>query len=440
MNAQLTRPFVGIDTNSRTDPENMPDPFRDALKMMDGGQTKRATTLRDVIRALPKATATPVFYWDEERGDYVEIERNAAVVNPAWLGDGLEDSPQESAAWNVPTRSYDVVTPTEAFGPLLATARQKLNEREDAGKYEAPDVFGMAREYKNGGEVHIDVFFPSYSVAMPDGSDDGDGESSDTSFCMGITTGKDYFRNQTLYATPIAFDMDTGATMRHLDEARRRRHRKSADEESGDSASETAIWYSEIIDSLDTVSETLFRVISESQQYKIPFGDLPYSPIEFYEANGIPNSVASDAVDSDRLPDGRRSTANATLSAWELYRALSVTLADGFTSKTDGQAIRGHVATANEILSTPGVAENNALDAARAGLAEQSRLEAKKTRETLNDRRETTREAVEEYGSIQNRLRDMFQEASENSDDGEADESSGDESSDENGSGNEVIA
>ena len=429
MNAQLTRPFVGIDSNSSTEAENLPDPFRDALKMMDGGKTKAATTLQNAIQALPKATATPVFYWDEERGEYVEIERNAAVVNPAWLGDGLEDSPQESAAWNVPTRSYDVVTPTEAFGPLLATARRKLNEREDAGKYESPDVFGMIREYKNGGEVHVDVFFPSYQVTIPDGKD---ADGSDAAFIMGITTGKDYFRNQTLYATPIAFDMSTGATMRHLDEARRRRHRKSADEESGDSASETAAWYSEIIDGLDTVSETLFRVISEAQEYHIPFGELPYSPIEFYEANGIPSTVASDAVDSDRMPLANRSKANTTLSAWDLYRALSVTLADGFTSKTDGQAIRGHVRTANRILSEPGVAENNALDSARAGLAEQSRLEAKETRETLNERRETTREAVEEYGSIQNRLRTMFQEASENGEDDENNSGSGD--------GNEVIA
>jgi hypothetical protein len=72
-----------------------------------------------------------------------------------------------------------------------------LAETEYDGRALSEIAFGQIRQYRDGGEVHMDVLFDGLSVGLP-------GRSG--SITMGITSGYDFFGGHAVYAEGFARD------------------------------------------------------------------------------------------------------------------------------------------------------------------------------------------------------------------------------------------
>ncbi|QPL12264.1 hypothetical protein HrrHc1_215 [Halorubrum phage Hardycor1] len=339
------------------------------------------------------ATTTDAYYYDDERDEYVEIPERAAVVNPAWTGDGLSNTPRGSAAWTTASDSYEPINAKDAYGPLVDVAHDEGYE----------DVFGAVETYRVGGEVVVEVLFDDLRFEDPE---------SGTEWVLGFETGYDHYRRSSVWATLLAYDTSTGASLRGLSERYTRSHR-------GENASdEISEWFRGMIGRVERLDETLAQVVAEAREYEVPMSELPVTVAEFYEAQGFPASYASAAA--DRLRNHR------TPSAFDLYLAIAETVTTEFEGKTGGDALRRHAGRANDLLFSPPSAEREALVAERERLADddQTRLpngdgEVEPAAEQLDDRIDSLDDGVEAFESMRERFRTMLDELDEQDEDGD---------------------
>lgn len=387
-----------------------------------------APSLQTVLQTLPDAVGRPLAYQDEQTGDWVEDSRFRVLVNPDWEGETGDDRPDDwptTAAWYPVTTAYDPVTPTDAYQPLV-----------DALAGADGETFGQVRTYRNGGEVHMDVFNTAYTVSLPDGADtdlngsDGDqttldGDTTESrDWVLGLQTGHDYFTQTALYATVIAIDPATGAVHRHLADRRSRTHRKSRDDDQGETADELARWWDEELSRMDDVGAAILGVVYDATCYDVDLKQLPFDATDFMAAGGFPDSLADLAA--ERLPG---KGAQDRYSAWAFHVAMMDALTHGFDGKADGSAERGHVRLANRWLFAPTNAEHDALEA----LAEQTRSQTGLSefedgtqadpfavRKELRDRRDSLADKVDTHQSMAARLRAMLAAADETDDDQDA--------------------
>jgi len=389
--------------------------------------------LRGAIDRLQTATTIPLGYKDPETDEWVEVQGHVAVVNPDWLGDGLEDCPKNDALWSPRSDNYDPANPEDCWVPLIHAARD----------YGVSEVFGQVREYRVGGEMHMDVFFPELTVPFPDATaadeDKTDDEKAD--LVLGVTTGTDHFGATTLYSRVIAFDPNTGTVLRNLTEKRRRKHVKPAGEDAGRSAQQVAAWWVEEFERMETVTDSLFQAILDAQEYEIDFAGIPFTPTDFYDAVGVPEDYAEKAharLGGDRVDD-------AAVTAWDLHAALTATLEAEFGGKTDGYALGRHIGTANTILFEPPRMEERAIDSWRTDLTAgdgetQTRIDGQPVDALLVDRKQTAADRTDEYQSMKTRVRAMLTEAKRTADAGDDDEADADANDGEADGGREVSA
>lgn len=343
-----------------------------AVKSATHGATADFPHLREAARTLADrygASMTEAYYYDEERGEYVEVPERGVVVNPAWLGDGLDDSPKASAGWTTASAEYEPITAEDAYWPLADVAAE-------AGFYEA---FGSVETYRNGGEVVVEVLFDDLRFEDPD---------SGVEFVLGFESGFDHYRRSSVWATLLAYDTETGAALRGLSERYSRAHR-------GDSVrGDLREWFRSMLGRAERLDDTLTQVVAEAQNYTVPMSDIPLGVAEFYEAQGFPGSYGSRAA--ERLHDTRRPT------AFELYLAMAETVTTEFNGKKGGQALRDHASRTNELLFSPPSAEKTALAAA------------------LTDRIESLDEGVAAFESMRERFRAMLDGLEDEPDEGES--------------------
>jgi hypothetical protein len=360
------------------------------------------------IDALPRAEKRRTAYWDDELEQWVEVERHDTLVNPEWLGRDPETaSDPNDAAWHIPTSNYDIVNPLDAYKPLV---RAYL---EVAEKSSVQNVCGEIREYRNGGEVHMDVFFTDVTVPAGPDSDDTLDE-----IVLGLQSGYDFFASTKLYSKVVAVDPNTEVIMRDLSERRSRRHVKPSDE-TGTTAHDVAKWWSVELDRLETVSETLFEVIYDAQSYDVDFSEFPQSPRDFYVALDVPDGLAKSA--HSYLTGGSESD-SVTVDMWELYSALAHVVTNEYNVKDDGGALADKVQIANTILFRPGHAVDRALDEFQKHLENQTTLSDDDERAVavLESTRETARDRMDEFDDLRGRIAAMLDEA-ESSDGGDDD-------------------
>lgn len=393
--------FSGIDANDPND--GLPGWYRDATDARAGNDTAHPS-LAELIRPprndghLPDAVERPIAVRDEERsGDanthWREDDRHIAIVNPEWEGDTADDAP-DSPVWHIPTGSYAIVNPVEAYGPLGAVLRG-VSADDDA-----PDpghVFGQARLFgqrrdRPGGEVHMDVICDGIRVM--------DRDAMQQSFALGVQTGYDFFGGRTLYAEIIAYDTRDGTEMRGLTDIKSRRHVGSAGET-------VAEWWRDVLDKMDTASETLFQVIVDAREYTLDFTDRPFDLAEFYELLGYAPRLAGKAADR------RPRSSPLTIDAWHLYKLMAETLTEDFNGKDDGQAARRYISRANEILYTPPKAESRACKAKAKELRGQDTLadDDATAADVLDDHAASAQDAVGQYVSMRDRLQSLLDEA-----------------------------
>lgn len=333
-------------------------------------------------------------YEDEVSGEDELVDHYRAVVNPAWEGKPAVDLPddREDPIWHIPTKKYSRVSHNDAFRPLVKAIAKRGDHR---------DVFGSTRLRRQGGEIHMDVFFANSQI---------DAVGEDITF--GISTGHDYYGNTRLYVDVIAYH-DTGdgvgQIMRYLVDPRRRKHVGTAEDD-------VVEWFNDAVDRLDTVSDKMYNVVADAMNYEVPMGDLACSIEGFYEHLGLPNArtpLASAA--------GNRAveTATGAYTGWHLYKAGIWALEHEYDPR-DTSAFKNHVTTINTLLFNPSLAEKRVLSAIEETLTERpddeheiwdyidsgddrkSALEAVRTRST------SISEGVDEFETTRDRIRTLL--------------------------------
>jgi len=410
MKADKTTVFAGL--GGPSDGTDVPEWYREKTDLT-GAECEAAPTLKETIHSLAKAKAVTPGYWDPEAEEFVKTPDKTAVVNPGWLGDGLDESEAGHALWAFAGSTYEPVNPMDMYGPFLAMAR----------KHGLGDVYGHVEEYKLGGEVHIDLVLPSYTV-------DVDG----TEYVLVFTTGYSHDLNRGLYVQFSAYNTETGAEWRQITDKRTCRHSKTATDK-------VATWWEDGIERAETATHNLATVVDEAMRYVIPLEGMPYTLTGFYEGLGIPARHEKSLAD---LAAGNVKAANTggaepdEATALALYEGLAEALTEEFEGKTDGTAATRHNRSANRLLFSPPSAEAKAIQYWQTELADQDTLDMddREHKRALGERFGDTQAAIEHYEDTKETLKRLLNKSREDVEEPESETESEDEdaeSTDEDG-------
>lgn len=372
-------PFAGLDGRGDEDTD-LPEWYSDKLGLSTT-QRDDASTFQAVVQSLPQATTLTPGYYDEERDEWIRVDRKQAVVNPDWTGDALDDTHRDDALWSFRSDSYKPVNPMEMYGPLIAVARRRG----------ATGAFGAIRQYRDGGEVALDLLFPSFTV--------GEGDQ----YVMGVQTGYSHYGDQSLWTEVIAFDRESGAEMRHLGDRMSRVH-------VGEATSETAAYHEQSLDGIEVACDTLAQVMDEARQYEFPIDEMPYSVTGFYEGLKLPQYLCEEAT--QRLVGDESTRDPERVDAWSIYLSLATAITEEFDGK-DGGALRSHNKAANKILFSPPSAESTVINYWQNELAGQETLSAddQQAKATLADRYDSAQEMVATYNDLKQTMKNLVDEA-----------------------------
>jgi hypothetical protein len=230
---------------------------------------------------------------------FIETERFQSVVSPDKLrkwakADGDSDDTLEDPLWHVPTKKYSIVTPTTAYQHLEEAIRDEGHGDE---------VFGEIREYKKGGEVHMDVLFDAFQI---DYTDDDNGRDP---IVLGVRTGYDFFGSQALYFEGFAQDTRCSNSIRAITEKKTIRHVGKVDLEEE---------VEEVLEEMELMTSRLAELIELAEDIEVDMLEMNFSePFDhdddyrgFYELAGFPSYLARDAAnharsrtDNPYLPD-----------------------------------------------------------------------------------------------------------------------------------------
>ena len=174
---ETTTVFAGVDARTEMD---LPEWYEDR------SSTDETTTFAEAIRELPRATETTVAYKNPHTDEWVETDRHNAVVEPDRLIAQASDEQEADPLFSVPTDSYSIINPTDVYGPLEDVLRSETYKETSLAEL----AFGEIRQYRGGGEVHMDIMFDGLEVRLP-------GRSNPIT--MGVTSGYDFFGEHAVY-------------------------------------------------------------------------------------------------------------------------------------------------------------------------------------------------------------------------------------------------
>jgi hypothetical protein len=286
-------------------------------------------TFAEAIRSLPQATETTVGYENPYTGEWVETDRFNAVVEPNRLieqasGDGEAD---EDPLFHVPTSNYAIINPTDVYGELEDILRTETYEVTPLSEL----VFGEIRQYRGGGEVHMDIMFDGLSVTLPGRNDP---------ITMGVTTGYDFFGNNAVYVEGFARDSYCANSIRSLTDREVVKHVGDIDG--------FGPWWESVLSQLELVADDLLGFITDAQDITVSFQDVPFDLEEFYTLLDFPEYLAQQAAS-----DARSNAADPfEIDMWTLHSGATYALTHFFRGK-EGDALDGYVRTANDILFNP---------------------------------------------------------------------------------------
>lgn len=280
----------------------------------------------EAIRALPRATDTTAAYKNPYTDEWVETERFNALVEPSRLAgqnktaaDAADTTvasvEQADPLFHIPSDSYTVLNPQTVYGPLEDLLRDSALE----GRPFSELVFGEIRQYRAGGEVHMDVMFDGLEVRLPD---DRDREP----ITMGLTSGYDFFGGHAVYVEGFAQDGACSNSMRSLTDKQIVKH-------VGD-VRDFREWWEQILAQIELVSNDLIGFIEDAQEIDLDFTELPFSVEEFYTLLEFPDYLADRAADD--------AVANAPdpfmIDLWTLHSGATYALTHFFRGREGGVA------------------------------------------------------------------------------------------------------
>lgn len=282
--------FAGVD--GRTDSE-LP-PWYEADK-----NVKEPVSFAEAVRSLPKAMETTVGYENPITNEWMETERFNAIVEPSRLHSQAVGEDVEPL-FHVPSNSYSIINPCDVYGPLEDVLRETDYEETPLGEL----VFGEIRQYRGGGEVHMDVLFDGLSVELCDDRNP---------ITIGFSSGYDFFGGHAVYVEGFAQDSYCSNSIRQLTERESVKH-------IGDIRNFTH-WWRDLLDQLELVANDLLD---------------------------FPDYLAQHARD-----DARAEAADPfEIDMWTLHSGATHALTHFYTGR-EGAALDGYVRTANDILFNP---------------------------------------------------------------------------------------
>jgi hypothetical protein len=280
----------------------------------------------EAIRALPRAATTCVAYNNPYTGEWVPTERFNAIVDPDRL-EGQARGEDTDPLFHVPTGSYTVINPTDVYGPLEDVFREERLDGRALGEV----VFGEIRQYRGGGEVHMDVLFDGLSVTLPE---------RNGPITMGVTSGYDFFGGHAVYVEGFARDTACANSIRQLTDRETVKH-------VGDVREFTA-WWETILGQVGLVADDLAAFVVDAGEITVDFTEMPFDVETFYDLLNFPTYLARRAASDAR--------SNATdpfeIDMWTLHSGATYALTHFFSGK-EGTALDRYVRTANDILFNP---------------------------------------------------------------------------------------
>jgi hypothetical protein len=264
---------------------------------------------------------------------YVETDRFQSVYSPdklrQWLNADDDTDKVGDALWHVPTSTYSIVNPLTAYEPLEEAIR-------DEGY--GGTIFGEIREYKGGGEVHMDVLFDAFQI---DYNDDSDGSEP---IVLGIESGYDFFGQQALYFQGFAQDRRCSNSIRSITEKKTIRHVGDVDLEDE---------VEDVLEEMELMTNRLAELIELAEDIEVDMLDTEFSePFDhndniqaFYELSGFPSYMASAAAsharqraDNQFMPDMTALWDGATYALTHTYSGGENTTTEDALSSSSAHA------------------------------------------------------------------------------------------------------
>jgi hypothetical protein len=298
----------------------------------------------EAVRRLPRATETTVAYKNPYTDEWVATERFNAIVEPRRLARqadhrqpstdggpaGMETADGDDTVeplFHIPTSSYAIINPVDVYGPLEDVLRETAYDGRSLGDL----VFGEIRQYRGGGEVHMDIMVDGLNVSLPERTEP---------ITMGLTSGYDFFGNHAVYVEGFARDTACANSIRSLTDRETIRH--VGDVEAFDA------WWERLFDQLGFLRNDLAAFIEDAQDVTLDLTSTPFDLQEFYGLLDFPDYLATQAAN-----DARANAADPfEPDMWTLHSGATYALTHAFTG-TEGSSLDRYVRTANDILFNP---------------------------------------------------------------------------------------
>jgi hypothetical protein len=159
----------------------------------------------EAIRDHPRAVEARVAYQNPYVDEWTETDRFNAIVEPSRLRDqALAVESDADPLFHVPSNSYTILNSVHVYEPLEDIPREETLDGRSLGEV----VFGEIRQYRSGGQVHMDLLFDGLEVALPDRENE--------SITMGLTSGYDFFGGHAVYVEGFAQDTACKNSIRSL--------------------------------------------------------------------------------------------------------------------------------------------------------------------------------------------------------------------------------
>lgn len=408
-----TTSFAGLTNHNQTELSNRAEP----IVGMDGDdlpETSLATAIRDLEQAedgglawilprqiannidvpsvndstpdgvsLTRATASKVF---------VETDRFQSIYSPdkvrSWLQ--ADDEELEDALWYVPTQTYSVVNPLTAYEPLEEAIRD-----EDYGG----NVFGEVREYKGGGEVHMDVLFDNFTINYND--DDGDDEP----IVLGIRTGYDFFGGQALYFEGYAQDRRCSNSIRSITEKKTIRHVGDVDLEDE---------VTDVLEEMELMTNRLAELIELAEDIEVDMLDMDFAePFDhtdniraFYELSGFPSYLARDAASHARQRADNQFMPDMTA----LWDGATYALSHSYQGGENTATAQDYIDAANDMVMNPSqvlgeVSREHTRRLKSQAEGQQDQLDGQQAHANIEEFTQTVKDKADEFESRNEELR-----------------------------------
>ena len=314
---ETTTTFAGIDGQTDT---TLPEWYA------RGREEAETVSFAEAIRDLPQAVESAVAFENPYSGEWVNTERFNAIVEPERLAAQAQDG-ETDPLFYIPTDSYAIINPVDVYAPLEDVLRREELDGQPLGDI----VFGEIRQYRGGGEVHMDIMFDGLSVELP---------GRHEPITMGLTSGYDFFGGHAVYVEGFAQDSVCQNSIRSLTDRQTVKH-------VGDIAAFDA-WWETLLTQLDMVANDLHAFIVDAQAITLDLTAVPFDLETFYTLLSFPEYLAKRAAS-----DARTTAADPfEIDMWTLHSGATHALTHFYGGK-EGASLDRYVRTANDVLFNP---------------------------------------------------------------------------------------